>query len=390
MRNYREATVQTLRGEPPDTLVFQPRLAHWYWANRLGWEPPPGADRDDPFVWDPSINHRPYGTDVPPEYAERSLLEIHRDLEASVRKPEETLGVTVFETEVVDDDVTRAVERRDDEIVTTYETPAGTVRQVEKWGHPHERFIETVDDLEPMIHIMEATDLRFVEEGYRIADEAFGDLGIPQPWSFRSPFMMFMVEWVGFERATYLMNDHPDEVDAFLDVAFDAWEPKLDALLESPVEVISFAENVDAGVISPATYEEYLLPYYERAVDRIHDAGKVCHAHFDGNLKPLLPYLDESGFDGIEAATPEPMGDVTIEELADAMGETVLLDGVPATLFTPEYSRETLRETVEEVVDRFSPQLVLGISDMLPADGEIERVAYVADLVEGIRQERGI
>jgi len=35
----------------------------------------------------------------------------------------------------------------------------------------------------------------------------------------------------------------------------------------------------------------------------------------DGALKPLLPYINDSGFDGIEGATLLPQGDVTLEEL---------------------------------------------------------------------------
>lgn len=387
MTEYRKSIRQTLRGETPDTLVWQPRLSHWYWSNRLGFQPPSGSSEDDSYVFDPSLNHRPFDGNVPSKYNDLSLMDIYHMLDASVRKPGETLGLSLFETEVTGSEIEREIQQVENDVITKYDTPAGSVKQVMTWGHPHNRFIQGIDDLERMIHVMEGTKLSFIDEAYQVADQVYGERGIVQPWSFRSPFMMFMVEWAGFEQALYLLNDHPDEVEEFLSVAEEEWEQKLDMLIASPLEVVSFAENVDAAIISPTLYKKYLLPYYQRAVDRIHDAGMVCHAHFDGNLKTLLPYIGDAGFDAIEAATPEPQGDVSVSELKDAMDDTVLVDGIPATLFTSEYPREELKETTIEILDKFYPHIILGISDMLPPDGDIERLVYVTEIVEKYRSQ---
>ena len=67
--------------------------------------------------------------------------------------------------------------------------------------------------------------------------------------------------------------------------------------------------------------------------------------------------------------------------MAEHIGDKVLLDGIPAVMFMPQYSREELMETVEKVVRLFSPRLVLGISDEVPegTDEEaIERVEMIA------------
>ena len=71
---------------------------------------------------------------------------------------------------------------------------------------------------------------------------------------------------------------------------------------------------------------------------------------------------------------------VTMEEMAEHIGDKVLLDGIPAVLFMPQYSREELMAAVEKLVSLF-PRLVLGISDEVPegTDEEaIERVAMIA------------
>ncbi len=102
----------------------------------------------------------------------------------------------------------------------------------------------------------------------------------------------------------------------------------------------------------------------------------------DGSLKALLPLINEAGFDGIEAATPLPQGDVTLEELKAALGDTILLDGIPAILFLPQYSAEELLDFATRVLDMFAPNLILGISDELPPPADIEKVRLVAQLVE--------
>ncbi len=126
---------------------------------------------------------------------------------------------------------------------------------------------------------------------------------------------------------------------------------------------------------------QYHIPYYRRRVAQLKAAGKYVHIHIDGAMRPLLPYLRECPWDGIEAATPLPQGDVTIEEIKAALGDLVLLDGIPAVYFLPYFSTEVLRECVARLVEYFHPRLVLGISDEIPPDGDIERVRMVGEWV---------
>ena len=123
------------------------------------------------------------------------------------------------------------------------------------------------------------------------------------------------------------------------------------------------------------------MPFWERRAGQLHAAGIYSHVHIDGFFHNLLPFLKDLPFDGIEALTPTPQGDVALEEIAAHIGDKVLLDGLPAVLFMPPYSREELLAAVERTV-ALIPRLILGISDELPegADMEgLERVRLVAD-----------
>ncbi len=90
-------------------------------------------------------------------------------------------------------------------------------------------------------------------------------------------------------------------------------------------------------------------------------------------------YLRHLPFDGLEALTPQPQGDVTLEELREHIGDKVLLDGIPAVLFLSHYSAEELLAAAEQVIRLFHPRLVLGVSDEVPEG------AVAADAIERIR-----
>ncbi|MBN1401250.1 MAG: hypothetical protein JXA74_10460, partial [Anaerolineae bacterium] len=150
---------------------------------------------------------------------------------------------------------------------------------------------------------------------------------------------------------------------------------------EPRLRIVNFGENIHDQLISPRYWERYCLPFYHKRCSQLREAGIFSHIHMDGFFHSLLPYLRELPFDGIEALTPAPQGDVSLEEMAEHIGDKVLLDGIPAVLFMPQYTEGELMQTVEQLVALFHPRLVLGISDELPegtGPEALERVRQVA------------
>ena len=87
--------------------------------------------------------------------------------------------------------------------------------------------------------------------------------------------------------------------------------------------------------------------------------------------------------DGIEAITPVPQGDVTLEEMKEGLGDDMyLIDGIPAIYFDEIYPEEALVEWVHKILDMFAPNLVLGISDEISSTGDIERIRLVGKIVD--------
>ena len=135
--------------------------------------------------------------------------------------------------------------------------------------------------------------------------------------------------------------------------------------------------------ISPELFKKYVLPTYQRRNELLHKKDKFTNAHWDGDTKSLLPFAKECGLDAIEAITPKPQGDVTLEEMKTALGDDIfLMDGIPAILFDKTYSEELLIETTKKVIELFAPKLILGISDEMSSTGDISRIKLVGEIVD--------
>ena len=99
----------------------------------------------------------------------------------------------------------------------------------------------------------------------------------------------------------------------------------------------------------------------------------------------LLPRLAEVGFDGVESITPEPVGDVAIEELRGLCGEhkTIIWGGIPGAMFAPPWGAEGMREQTTRLLDELWPEnrLIVGSADQVPPDGDIELCRVVAETI---------
>jgi hypothetical protein len=141
--------------------------------------------------------------------------------------------------------------------------------------------------------------------------------------------------------------------------------------------------NLHCGTLPPEWFKQFILPSYQRRCEKLHTAGKFVHSHWDGDTKAFLPFAKETGLDGIEAITPQPQGDVTLEEIKYALGDDMfLLDGIPAILFDEIYDTRMLEEYANKIIELFAPKLVLGISDEISSTGDIERIRIVGNVVD--------
>lgn len=352
----RERIIRTFTGEPVDRICWQPRLEHWF-------------------------HYRQKTGTLPERYAGMDLFDLYDDLGCSVRYAGRPL---VFEQEKC----ALRVEGDEAERIIHYETPIGTLTEVLHYGeegtsaHRSTFPVESLEDIPVMEYFLSDQRVRFDTAQFDEIEARLGDRGVCQFYFPRTPLMRLIIEFIGFEETIYLLHDQRERMEQFLAHIERCDDPMFDVLCESPVEILNFGDNIDAWLTPPPLFERYLLPVYERRCEQLHGAGKFTHIHMDGALEPLLPYLAALPQHGIEAPTPLPQGDVELEALCEAMGENVMLDGVPCVHFLPGFPLEELEECVETLLELQGPRLILGISDEISPPGDIERVRRVAEMVD--------
>jgi len=267
------------------------------------------------------------------------------------------------------------------EIVTSYRTPIGNLRKITNNGHIIEYPIKSLNDIKIMKYILNNTKFQFLDRNYKKAEELLGNNGIPCTFFPRSPYMRLIVDYMGFSKTIIFLKKFPSQIENFMKF-IEEWDNDMyENLANSPLKIVNFGENIDSNLSPPPYFEKYLLPYYKKRVKQFHDARKFCHIHIDGSIKDLLPYLSDLPFDGLEALTAKPQGDVSLEEIKDSIGDKILLDGVPSILFLHQYSIKFVRDYTQKVLDLFSPNLILGVSDELSPNGDITKIEMITDVI---------
>jgi hypothetical protein len=342
-----EMNLRVFQRRPVPHVFFQPRFEPWYEWNRQ------------------------FGT-LPEEISGLSLRETYDLARSSMRTVHYYTGQSdpidrVFSPRVK---ITRVEEG--DRMRFTIHTPHGDLMEeqhltVDRTWRTVTFPVRSVQDLPALRWLLAETEYRFSEESFIRGREFVGDRGEPGFWVPKSPYLAMAQQWMKFEDFIYALADEKEkmeEIFSIIDAAYDRLY--VDLTSSKTLRIVNFGENIAMAFLSLPYFDRYLLPWYEKRSGLLRAAGIFTHIHIDGYFRPLLPRLSGMPFDGLEALTPLPQGDVSLEEMRDNIGDKILLDGIPAVLFLEHFPREELYACVEKVISYFHPRLILGISDELP------------------------
>ena len=357
--NYSQAVLDVFAGKDPGMVVWQPRLEFWYNVNKTR------------------------GT-LPRHMQNFSLVDLYDYCHASVRYFVNPLRVSYHNVEVIRTDL------NEKEYQLEWKTPVGTLSEVYRYddyrlsAYNSAYLLKREEDFKVLEYIIQDETWWFDEDAYQADIARIGDRGAPMFYFRRSPIQGLFIEKMGFENAVLFMHDQPAVIERYIETCSAADDAMYAVLCQSPTPILNFGENIDHYMDPPTIWRKYLAPYYHKRNAQLKAAGKFTHIHVDGAMQRLIGDIRESPFDGIEACTPLPQGDVSIAEIKAALGDKVLLDGIPAVYFLSTFDFADIRACVQELVDRFYPHLILGISDEIPPDGDIERVRRVGELVQDL------
>ncbi|MHB8951723.1 MAG: uroporphyrinogen decarboxylase family protein [Pirellulaceae bacterium] len=142
-----------------------------------------------------------------------------------------------------------------------------------------------------------------------------------------SPWTQLM-ELFGYEQTLMYMLDDSAKIHALLesytqgtiDLACRQALRGVDAVLISS----AFAGG---GFISPAQYEEFVLPYERRVVEQVRQRGVAVYTHTCGKIGDRLERMVATGLDGIDTLDPPPLGTVDLADAKRRVGAQIFFKG---------------------------------------------------------------
>ena len=379
--------MQRLRGGAPNGNVLQAFLQIF------------NGDRPRPPVWTADLSYwiggrKQDGTADPAWDTETGYLQLHRELGVLpyyyYRKFWTAQAVYSGKVAVRD-------EKADGKTTRCIETPRGTLRQESRFLKESccyavvKRMVETEDDLDVMLHALEhrrlvPANLEDYAERCRLWSEYGGlpCLGLP-----RSPLPAFAYEWAGLENMVMLLMDCPDKVRRALGLMEAQEAPIVDEVCRRVPPLVHFPDNLSSDNLT-GYYDEHMRDRHRARLDRLHAVGIRAAVHLDGSVRGLLPKLAANGFDAVEALTPRPAGDITVEEMDALTADTdlILWGGVPGAMFAAPYTWPDMEAHVRHVLDRWGRRrFVLGVADQVPPDGDIDFCRRIGEMISAFENE---
>ena len=356
----RERLLAVYRGQTPDRVPALADLSYWHAAHGGGKFIPGHTDGAN--------------SDKIPR-----LLELHRQTGAAIH-----VNLGSFYEERYDDSIHVHAGIDGDLYRHRFETPVGTVEEVRRWSETTfswpiiRHMVQHTADLKVICYIFEHVSYSARWDIFEQSDRLVGDLGLPLVQVPYTGMGFLISRYAGVQRTVMLAADHPDEIVQTIATINAAHENVMRLMAEGPSQVLIHSDNLSADVQSARWLERYSGAYYRRMAEIAHEHGKPLVTHIDGRLRGLLRAVAAMGFDGADAVTPAPWGDLTPAQCRTEAGpKLVLSGGVPPSSFSPQVPLGVLDEQIEAWLDlrHESPALIIAPGDQLPPDGELARVA---------------
>ncbi|MBW2635729.1 MAG: hypothetical protein JRE14_16790 [Deltaproteobacteria bacterium] len=194
-------------------------------------------------------------------------------------------------------------------------------------------------------YILEHAEYVPLYEEFAAEEKAVGSHGFVVPCIHRIPFQQALLEYLGEMSLFQALYDSRDALD------------RLIHLLDRQMEKYT-------GIL--------------------HAQGKKAGSHTDGNLKPLVDLMSETGLDVYESFTPQPLTELPFETAwATWRNGPLIWGGIPSDLLEERTEQKVFEEFVDNLLNTVGCNpIIIGVGDMVLDNNLIERVKYIADRIE--------
>lgn len=215
-------------------------------------------------------------------------------------------------------------------------------------------------------------------EAIREAQRRLGGDGLVYVRLAKAPLQEMLLLMLGMEQFAIDYKFRRDLFDSLHNAMLERYEELYDLTAGSPVEVVTLADNITSDVVGRERFRHYLLPVYKRLRDRLSATGKLLGVHMDGRLRSLRKDIAEAEIDFVEALTPPPMGDVSVQEAREAWpGKALWLNFTSNVhIEPPDVIEAHTRQLLEEAGNKRG--FAMGVTEDAPVEALEKSLAVIA------------
>ncbi len=268
---------------------------------------------------------------------------------------------------------------------TVVRTPVGEVTSVAEptdfTSWTLERFFKSPEDYKVLRYIAADRTCRPDYEAFSQAERWMGEDVILRAGVGACPLHRIMIHDMGLETFAVEWAERRDEILALESVMREKLRALYPILADAPITHANFGGNEVTEVMGPRRYEEFCLPLYDECAEAFHARGKLLGTHLDGNNRLWAGAVAASGLDYVEAFTPAPDTDMTLDDALAAWPGKVLWINFPSSVHLA--SVERIRATAREIVAaaRDTGRVILGITEDVPPGRWQENLLAISEAI---------
>ncbi len=385
--SMRERALAALRGEMPPRLPFITRLETWYKGHtRRGTLPERfrGLSLDD--------LHRAVGVGRL-KFSVPYALKLH-GVELSVSlNGEPRLHTTAPLVENFPGMWDFVSTERPGVTETVLRTPRGTLtlqhvlleENVQSGTDPYlkRHLIRSPEDYAVVEYILERAEFVPLFDKIAAEEAQLGQHGLLVPLLQRIPFQQVLLEYLGETALFYALHDQPRQVRRLLELLDAQLLDVLPRLQALDVPYVEFPDNLHGLMTNPRLFKEFCLPVYQRYTAILHGQGKKVGSHMDGDVRPLLHLVPQTGLDVCESFSPAPLTACTFDEAWRAwQSGPMIWGGIPSPILEEGASQADFEAYLQRLFAAIDRPLILGVVDLFMVHNDIRRVEAIARRVE--------
>lgn len=234
------------------------------------------------------------------------------------------------------------------------ETPKGSltsIRQTKHAGTTLKFWVEDEKDLEKLFSIPWQLQERDFTDFFK-NKEILGEKGVINI-DFCDP--VCALEFIKPEPRAIWSIEKRSLIRNLLDIAFERQMKNLEYYLKnigSPEIIFHFSgpEYVLPPLMSPKDFDEFVMRYEPKLVEKVHSYGCLAIVHSHGKVNNFLEKFRDMGIDGLNVLEPPPVGDIILSNAKKRIGRNVCLIGNIEYSDLASLSKEEIQEKVKNCI----------------------------------------